>query len=42
MIEADSTEAIMSLFDPWTDLNLHQITPVMDFASLKSFLEAKD
>lgn len=43
VLEADSAEAIMAPFDAWgTDLNLHQITPVLDFAGLKSFLEAKD
>ena len=42
IFEANSAEAIMALFEPWTDLNVHQITPVMDFGSLKAFLEARD
>jgi len=40
VIEADSAEAIMKLFEPWTDLNVHQITPVMDFADYKRFVDA--
>lgn len=40
IFEADSAEAIMTLFEPWTDLNVHQITPVMDFDSLKAFVES--
>src|SRR5690554_2396163 len=32
IFEADSAEAIMKLYEPWTDLNVHQIAPVMDFA----------
>lgn len=40
IFEADSAEAIMDLFEPWTDLNVHQITPVMDFADLKKYVEA--
>jgi len=31
----------MALFEPWTDINVHQIAPVMDFASLKKFLESR-
>ena len=30
----------MTLFEPWTDLNVHQITPVMDFTALKQFVDA--
>lgn len=41
IIEADSAEAIMKLFEPWTDLNVHQIAPVMDFAELKKVVDAK-
>lgn len=40
IFEADSAEAIMKLFEPWTDLNVHQIAPVMDFESLKAFVDA--
>jgi len=40
IFEADSAEAIMTLLEPWTDLNVHQITPVMDFAALKQFVDA--
>ena len=40
ILEADSAEAIMAMFEPWTDLNVHQITPVMDFAALKKFVDA--
>jgi hypothetical protein len=40
IFEADSAEAIMRLFEPWTDLNVHQIAPVMDFDSLKAFVDA--
>ncbi len=39
IFEAENAEAIMALFEPWTDLNLHQITPVMNFADLKRFVE---
>ena len=42
VLEADSAEALMKLYEPWTDLNMHQITPVMDFADLKKFLDAED
>lgn len=42
IFESDSAEAIMALFEPWTDLNVHQITPVMDFGGLKKFLESHD
>jgi Domain of unknown function (DUF3303) len=40
IFEADSAEAIMKLYEPWTDLNVHQIAPVMDFAALKKFTDA--
>ena len=30
----------MKLCEPWTDLNVHQIAPVMDFADLKKFVDA--
>ena len=32
----------MAMFEPWTDLNMHQITPVMDFDALKKFVDAND
>jgi Domain of unknown function (DUF3303) len=41
IFEADSASAIMALFEPWTDLNLHQIAPVMSFEDLKGFVNAK-
>lgn len=40
IFEADSADAIMKLFEPWTDLNLHQIAPVMNFAELKTYVDA--
>ena len=40
VFEADSAEAILAFYEPWTDLNVHEITPVMDFADLKSALES--
>lgn len=40
IFEADDAAAIMKLYAPWTDLNVHQITPVMDFADLKKYLDA--
>ena len=39
--EAKEGSAILKLYEPWTDLNVHHITPVMDFADLKSVLEDK-
>jgi len=35
IFEADDAAAIMKLFEPWTDLNLHHIAPVMTFDELK-------
>lgn len=40
IFEADDAAAIMKLYEPWTDLNVHQIAPVMDFADLKKFVDA--
>jgi hypothetical protein len=40
IFEADDAAAIMALFEPWTDLNLHHIAPVMDFAELKDFVKS--
>ena len=42
IFEADDTAAIMKFYEPWTDLNVHQIAPVMDFADLKKFVDAGD
>ncbi len=42
IFEASSADAIMALFDPWTDLNVHQIAPVMAFDDLRTFLKEKD
>lgn len=39
IFEADDAAAIMKLYEPWTDLNVHQIAPVMDFADLKKFVD---
>lgn len=41
LIESDCAEAITTLFEPWTDLNVHDFVPVMDLEALKKFLEAK-
>lgn len=41
LIESDKPEAITTLFEPWTDLNVHDLVPVMDLEELKKFLEAK-
>jgi len=41
IFEADDAESIVKLFEPWTDLNLHKISPVMDFAALKTFVDAE-
>ena len=38
IFEADSPEAIMKLFSSWTDLNVHQIIPVMTLCKLKAFV----
>jgi hypothetical protein len=42
IFEADDAAAIMKLFKPWTDLNVHQIAPVMDLADLKKFVTEED
>jgi hypothetical protein len=39
ILEADDAAAIMKLFEPWTDLNIHYITPVMTFDELKKVVE---
>lgn len=41
LVESDKAEAVAMLFEPWTDLNVHNLVPVMDFDQLKKFLEAK-
>jgi Domain of unknown function (DUF3303) len=38
IFEADDAAAIMKRCEPWTDFNIHQIAPVMDFAELKKFV----
>ena len=40
-VESDKAEVIATLFEPWTDLNVHDLVPVVDFGQLKKFLEAK-
>jgi len=39
IFEAKDASSIMKLFQPWTDLNIHQIAPVMDFDELKKVVE---
>ncbi len=41
IFEADDAASIMKLYQPWTDLNLHQIAPVMDFADLKKYVATR-
>jgi Domain of unknown function (DUF3303) len=41
IFEADDASTIAKLYEPWTDLNVHQIAPVMDFAALKALVDAK-
>lgn len=36
IVEADDAAAVMKLYHPWTDLNVHTITPVMTFDALKA------
>ncbi|MFD0988261.1 DUF3303 domain-containing protein [Methyloligella solikamskensis] len=38
IFEADDASAIMRLFQPWTDINVHQIAPVMDFSELADYV----
>jgi hypothetical protein len=38
IFEADDAAAIMTLYEPWTDLNVHEIAPVMAFDELKKFV----
>ncbi|ODA67093.1 hypothetical protein A7A08_01838 [Methyloligella halotolerans] len=38
IFEADDAASIMKLFQPWTDLNVHQIAPVMDFSELADYV----
>jgi Domain of unknown function (DUF3303) len=40
IFEADDAASIMKLYQPWTDLNEHQIAPVMEFAELKKYVNA--
>ena len=42
ILEAGSAEALMKFYEPWTDLNVHQIWPVMDLADFKKVLDAED
>ena len=35
---ADDAGAVMKLYHPWTDLNVHRIEPVMTFAALKAIV----
>jgi Domain of unknown function (DUF3303) len=38
IFEADDAAAIMKLSEPWTDLNVHEIAPVMTFDELKKVI----
>jgi uncharacterized protein DUF3303 len=38
IFEADDAAAIMKLYEPWTDLNVHEIAPVMTFDELKKVI----
>ena len=38
IFEADDAAAIMKLYEPWTDLNVHEIAPVMTFDDLKKVI----
>ncbi len=41
LVESDKPEAIAALFEPWTNLNVHDLVPVMDFDQPKKFLGSK-
>ena len=41
IFEADDAAAIMKLYEPWTDLNVHEIAPVMTFDDLSKFVGKK-
>jgi antirestriction protein ArdC len=38
IFEADDAASIMKLYHPWTDLNVHEIAPVMSFEALKKIV----
>jgi hypothetical protein len=38
IVEADDAGAVMKLYHPWTDLNVHKIEPVMSFEALKAIV----
>jgi hypothetical protein len=38
IVESDDAAAVMRLFHPWTDLNVHRIEPVMTFDDLKTIV----
>jgi hypothetical protein len=38
IFEADDAAAVMKLYEPWTDLNVHEIAPVMTFDELKKVI----
>jgi Domain of unknown function (DUF3303) len=38
ILEAENAAAIMRLYHPWTDLNVHRIEPVMSFDELKTIM----
>ena len=41
IVEADDAAAVVKLYHPWTDLNLHRIEPVMTFDALKKIVAAE-
>jgi len=41
IVEAYDAAAVVKLYHPWTDLNLHRIEPVMTFDALKKIVAAE-
>lgn len=39
VIEAESAESVLKVLEPWTDLNINQVTPVMAFEDFRKFLD---
>ena len=42
IFEADSAESILKILEPWTDLNINHVAPVMAFDDLKTVLDKQD
>jgi hypothetical protein len=38
IFEADDAASVMKLYQPWTDLNVHRIEPVMDFKEFEKIV----